>query len=74
MEPIKPENRQRLLSTNLTVSSEDLDEYELLLSRRFITDPDFGQTPQSRTHLAAPTDDEERLRELANKIFGSINS
>lgn len=74
MEPIKPEDKQRLLSRNLTVSSEDVKEYELLLSRRFTTDPDFPQTPKSGTPLAAPTDEEERLRELANKIFGAESS
>jgi hypothetical protein len=71
MEPIKPEHKQKWLSRNLAVSSEDIHEYELLLSRRFTTDPDFPQVPKSGTPPAAPSDEEKRLQELADKIFGA---
>jgi hypothetical protein len=65
MEPITPEVRKRILDERPQASPEDIDEYERLLSERFMVDPD------STVDSAQPNEDEERLEELYNKLFAT---
>lgn len=44
MEPLKPEEKRRLLQNNPSISSEDIEEYEKLLAERFTTDPNIPTT------------------------------
>ncbi|HSS98019.1 MAG TPA: hypothetical protein VLK33_13355 [Terriglobales bacterium] len=43
MQPLKPEEKSRILSTNPQAAPEDLSRYEKLLSERFTIDPDAAQ-------------------------------
>lgn len=69
MEPIKPSDKKAILSSRPDAAPEDIEEYELLLSKRFAFDPDF---PRARFAASqpAPDRDEVRLRELYKKLFG----
>jgi hypothetical protein len=67
MEPMKPDEKTRILSENLDAEPADLDEYERLLSERFATDPDG---PASTEGASAFAHREARLAELHGKLFG----
>jgi len=69
MEPITPEVRKRILDERPQASPEDIDEYERLLSERFMVDPD--STMAAPDGSALRNDDEERLEELYNKLFAT---
>ncbi len=63
MEPMKPDEKARILSENPDAEPADLDEYERLLSERFASDPDVPAAKDS-------ADREARLAELHGKLFG----
>jgi hypothetical protein len=65
MEPLKPEDKARILRENPHADPGDLEEYELLLSRRFTIDPDL---PARAGHSAAE-DVEARIAFLHRKLF-----
>ena len=66
MEPLKPDVKERLLQTNPQAAPDDIDEYEQLLSSRFLVDPDMPKSPEG----AAEEDAREvRLQELYQKLF-----
>jgi hypothetical protein len=59
MEPLKPEDKSRILHENPQAGPGDIEEYERLLSRRFTVDPD----------LPAAAEIEARLASLHRKLF-----
>ena len=64
--PVKPEVRDSLLQNNPQAAPQDIDEYERLLAERFTIDPDLSPEPAP---TAGGTNQEERLRELYQKLF-----
>jgi hypothetical protein len=66
MEPLKPEDRARILRENPQADPGDLEEYELLLSRRFTIDPDL---PDAADGSSAADDIESRIAYLHRKLF-----
>lgn len=66
MEPMKPDARVRILEENPHAQPGDLDEYEMLLSRRFTIDPDLSTGPKGPLEAARL---EARLAELHQKLF-----
>jgi hypothetical protein len=66
MEPLKPQERARILSEQANVGAAEIDEYERLLAERFATDPDLPPTAES-LNLSARR--EVRLAELYEKLF-----
>jgi hypothetical protein len=71
MEPISRRERAVILATNPAATEEDIDEYERLLVRRFMTDPDAEVSPDAPvTPQGAHEDIERRLDELREKLFG----
>jgi hypothetical protein len=77
MEPLKPEVKQKLLQNAPQASPQDVEEYERLLSERFMTDPSIPTARPTSTPvpLAAPPallpaqEREARLRVLHQKLF-----
>ena len=75
MEPLKPEKRQQILTSSQALP-EDVEEYERLLSERFIADPNRnGNRSALHANLLAAPDvlspeerREARLKELYQKI------
>lgn len=67
MEPLKPEEKERILSERPQAAPEDIEEYERLLAERFLHDPLVPEA--AAAPLATPARD-ERLRELYEKLFG----
>ncbi len=45
MEPLKPDDRARILQEIPQAAPVDTEEYQLLLSRRFTVDPDLPAAP-----------------------------
>jgi hypothetical protein len=66
MEPMKPEARARILAENPLAQPGDLEEYEMLLSRRFTIDPDLAPAPGERSEMEEV---ESRIAELHRKLF-----
>ena len=66
MQPLKPEEKARILADSPLAEPGDLEEYERLLSRRFATDPDI---PESSAVAEAAEDIEARLAELHARLF-----
>jgi hypothetical protein len=66
MEPLKPETKARILQDNPQANPGDIEEYELLLSRRFTIDPDVPAAPGANP---AAEDVESRLAYLHRKLF-----
>ncbi|HEU0051525.1 MAG TPA: hypothetical protein VFQ39_00065 [Longimicrobium sp.] len=62
MEPLRPEEKARILAENPDVSPAELDEYERLLAERFARDPGLPATAEVRRR-------EDRLAELYLKLF-----
>lgn len=66
MQPLTPREREQILLSHPEASPQDIDEYERLLSVRFMTDTSVprapGQEQQERTR-------ELRLQELYNRLF-----
>lgn len=60
--PLKPEERARMLTRGTT---EEVDEFERLLSERFETDP---SKPRTDAELASDAARTERLRILGEKL------
>jgi hypothetical protein len=66
MEPMKPEQKARILAENPEVDPREIAEYERLLAARFRSDPDEEVAAHAVDSRAA---DEERLAELYRKLF-----
>lgn len=66
MQPLKPEEKSRIIEENPQADPGDLAEYERLLSQRFAMDPDVPAAPEA---LAGVEDAEARLAELHAKLF-----
>jgi hypothetical protein len=66
MEPLKPQEKARILRDNPHADPGDIEEYELLLSRRFTIDPDLPAEPGQPT---AGEEIESRLAYLHRKLF-----
>jgi hypothetical protein len=66
MEPMKPEEKARVLAENPQAEPGDIEEYERLLSLRFASDPDVASAPEAATDGESI---EERLAELHRKLF-----
>jgi len=66
MEPMKPQEKERVLAENPQAEPGDLEEYERLLSLRFASDPDVPAAPEA---VADAHSIEERLAELHRKLF-----
>jgi hypothetical protein len=67
MEPLKPEEKQRILTERPQAAPEDIEEYERLLSERFRRDP---HTQVESVEGVPRSKDDDRLRELYEKLFG----
>jgi hypothetical protein len=66
MEPLKPENKARILRENPQAQPGDIEEYEHLLSQRFTIDPGAGSAPGQ----PSPAEKiESRLADLHRKLF-----
>ncbi len=65
MEPPKPSKKTDVLKRAPNATPEEYDEYERLLSQRYTKDP------SQRGVAAAPDPEEQRLRELTQKLFGA---
>jgi hypothetical protein len=73
VEPLKPQVKQSIQELRPDAAPEDIEEYERLLSERFLIDPDAQAPAPERTAVrVAPTSDarEQRLAELHEKLFG----
>lgn len=68
MEPLKPEEKQRILNERPQAAPEDIEEYERLLSERFRRDP--HTQVESVFNKDFRSADDDRLRELYEKLFG----
>jgi hypothetical protein len=66
MEPMKPQEKARVLAENPQAEPGDVEEYERLLSLRFAADPDVAAAPEA---AADGESIEERLVELHRKLF-----
>lgn len=66
MQPLKPEEKSRILNENPQAEPGDLEEYERLLSQRFAMDPDVAPSPDS---TSAATGIEARIAELHARLF-----
>jgi hypothetical protein len=66
MEPLKPEDKARILRENPQADPGDIEEYELLLSRRFTVDPDLPAKPGDASAAEAI---QSRLAYLHRKLF-----
>jgi hypothetical protein len=73
MQPMKPEEKERLLLNNPAAAPADIEEYERLLAERFVTDPSLAPTPAPTTIAAGAATPEEareaRLAELYRKLY-----
>jgi hypothetical protein len=67
MEPLKPEEKQRILAERPQAAPEDIDEYERLFAERFRRDPLLQAQPMFEMRLR---NQDQRLQELHDKLFG----
>ena len=68
MEPPKPADKQATLEASPALNAEEMfDEYQRLLSERFMQDPDAPAT--SPMLESVHTDREDRLKELYDELF-----
>lgn len=82
MEPLRQEQKERILRDRPLAEPEDIEEYERLLAERFTRDPSVVAAPPTPKGVSAsgplrtiPAVDserqrEDRLRELYNILFG----
>lgn len=66
MQPLKPEERNRILRDVPNARPEEIDEYERLLAQTFMTDP---SVPRSADFIATNQENERRLSELFRKLY-----
>jgi hypothetical protein len=66
MQPLKPEERNRILRDVPEARPEEIDEYERLLSEIFMVDPSM---PRSADAVDKNQENERRLSELFRKLF-----
>lgn len=74
MQPLKPDEKNRILEENPQAAPEDVERYQKLLSERFTIDPDQAQTAplQARKQVQAKSRAEaieDELRMLHERIF-----
>ncbi|MFN7917889.1 MAG: hypothetical protein U0Q55_21255 [Vicinamibacterales bacterium] len=69
MEPLKPDQKLRILADRPLAAPEEIEEYERLLSERFRQEP-LTAEPDNAAALGVGPDREARLRELHQKLFG----
>jgi hypothetical protein len=67
MEPIKPADRQKALSTGGT--EKELAEYDRLIAQRLATDP-FAKP--SKDEVRAANERESRIADLHHKLFSDV--
>jgi hypothetical protein len=65
MEPLSPEEKNRILQNQPDATQQDIEEYERLLSQNFATDP-----RQRVQRTLALEQRETRLAELYQKLYG----
>ena len=82
MEPMKPEDKARILQTRPLAQPADIEEYERLLAERFTRDPSVAAAPPIPRGVSAagPLSGvpsaiaekirEDRITELFQKLFG----
>jgi hypothetical protein len=66
MEPLTPQERERILRDNPQATDADLEEFEELLSARFAFDPDYPSDDESQSEAEQI---EARIAELAATRF-----
>ena len=66
MEPPKPTKQADVLRNAPNATPEEYEEYERLLAKHFTKDPS-----KARRIAGAPDPDEDRLKELTKKLFGT---
>lgn len=80
MQPLKPEDKERIRQENPQAAPEDIERYEQLLSQRFTVDPDAPSAAPFRVEkaeasgegegVATPGESIEReLRQLHTRLF-----
>lgn len=72
MQPLKPEERDRIRREHPQAAPEDVERYEKLLSERFTVDPDRPQPAPERRGgriVRSLEDIEQELRQLYTRIF-----
>ncbi len=67
MQPMKPEEVDRILRERPHVSREHIHEYQKLVAQHFDVNPRLAKTIEQRAFHEAG---EQRLHELHNMIFG----
>lgn len=76
MQPLKPEDKKRILEENPQAAPADIERYEQLLSERFTVDPDAPSAAPARAgkgSAAATAGEsiEQELQRLHARLFGS---
>lgn len=66
MEPPKPTQQADVLRNAPAATPDEYEEYERLLAKHFTKDPS-----KARRLAGAPDPEEERLKELTKKLFGT---
>jgi peptidase E len=66
MQPMKPEEVDRILTDRKDVTRDHVDEYQRLVAKRFDVNPHISKTSSQTAEHAAR---EQRLRELHHLIF-----
>jgi hypothetical protein len=73
MQPLKPEEREKIRKEHPQAAPGDLEQYERLLSQRFTVDPDSPQPAPAKDEVSSATvssdDIEEELEKLHRRIF-----
>jgi hypothetical protein len=67
MQPIKPEEVERILNQRPQVTREHIHEYQKLVAHHFDTNP---RLPKSEAQQAAHEERERRRKELHDLIYG----
>ena len=82
MQPLKPEDKEKIREENPQAAPEDIERYEQLLSQRFTVDPDAPSAAPLRAYKAGVGDQaeeatdageniERELRQLHTRLFAS---
>jgi hypothetical protein len=75
MEPLKPQDKHRILAENPAADPAEVEEYERLLSERFAVDPDAPVAAPNAVWSGIDVHVREaRIAELYQKLFGSRTS
>jgi hypothetical protein len=75
MEPLKPQDKHRILADNPAADPAEVEEYERLLSERFAVDPDAPVAAPNAAWSGIDVHDREaRIAELYQKLFFSSSN